>query len=112
MKTSSKQDRSTPRRAVEVRIRITLDHPGKNGYWFGQANDLSEFGMSLFVPTDFEIGTIVRIEFRLPCSSQKLIIRGTIRNRDSFRYGVEFLYPTAAEREAIVRTCKMSAALD
>jgi hypothetical protein len=95
-----------------MRVRITLDRAGSGSYWFGQANDISEFGLSLFVPTELEIGTAIRIEFTLPYSSQKLLIRGTVRNRNSFRYGVEFAYPTAAERELILRTCKAMTALE
>ncbi len=105
-----KLNRRTTRFSVEMRVRISPDRGG-HGYWFGQANDISEFGMSLFVPTELEIGSVIRIEFTLPYCSQKLLLRGTIRNRTSFRYGIEFVYPTTMEREIILRTCKMMSAL-
>ena len=104
-------DRRITRYKLEMRVRVSLDEPGKRAYWFGQSNDLSEYGMSLFVPSDFAVGAAIRIEFQLPGSRQKLIIRGAIRNRDSFRYGIEFLFPTAAEREQIVSCCKMASEL-
>lgn len=105
------KNRRTTRYNLEMRVRISPDRIGSAGYWFGQANDISEFGMSLFVPTELELGSVIRIEFKLPYCSQKLLLRGTIRNRNSFRYGIEFVYPTTLEREIIVRTCKMMSAL-
>jgi hypothetical protein len=106
-----KQNRRTNRYAVEMRVRISTEREGIAGFWFGQANDISEFGMSLFVPTELEVGSVIRIEFTLPYCSQKLLMRGTVRNRTSFRYGIEFVYPTMQEREIVVRTCKMMSAL-
>jgi hypothetical protein len=109
--TEGKQNRRTNRYAVEMRVRISTERGGSGGFWFGQANDISEFGMSLFVPTELEVGSVIRIEFTLPYCSQKLTMRGTVRNRSSFRYGIEFVYPTMQEREIVVRTCKMMSAL-
>ncbi len=106
-----KNNRRTTRYDVEMRVRISLDRAGATGYWFGQANDISEFGMSLFVPTELDLGSVLRIEFTLPYCNQKLMLRGTIRNRSSFRYGIEFVYPTTLEREIILRACKMMTAL-
>jgi hypothetical protein len=103
--------RRTSRFDVDMRVRVSPDDAQVKQFWFGQANDLGEFGMSLFVPTELELGSVIRIEFNLPYCSQKLTLRGTVRNRSSFRYGVEFHYPTQLEREMIVRACKMMSVL-
>src|SRR3954451_7801075 len=103
--------RRTSRFDVDMRVRVTPDKNDSAMYWFGQANDIGEFGMSLFVPTELELGMVIRIDFNLPYCSQKITLRGTVRNRSSFRYGVEFYYPTRLEREMILRACKMMAVL-
>jgi hypothetical protein len=103
--------RRTSRFDVDMRVRVSPDNNASAVFWFGQANDIGEFGMSLFVPTELELGTVVRIDFNLPYCSQKITLRGTVRNRSSFRYGVEFYYPTKLEREMILRACKMMSVL-
>ena len=103
--------RRTSRFDVDMRVRVTPDKDDSPVYWFGQANDIGEFGISLFVPTELELGSVVRIDFNLPYCSQKITLRGTVRNRSSFRYGVEFYYPTRLEREMILRACKMMSVL-
>jgi PilZ domain len=103
--------RRTSRFDVDMRVRVTPDKDDTPVYWFGQANDIGEFGMSLFVPTALELGTVVRIDFNLPYCSQKITLRATVRNRSSFRYGIEFYYPTRLEREMILRACKMMSVL-
>lgn len=103
--------RRTSRFDVNTRVRVTPDTNDSPVYWFGQANDISEFGMSLFVPTELELGSVIRIDFNLPYCSQKITLRGTVRNRSSFRYGIEFYYPTRLEREMILRSCKTMSVL-
>jgi hypothetical protein len=108
---SKNYGRRTSRFDVDMRVRVSMDQGETAVHWFGQANDIGEFGMSLFVPTELEIGSVVRIDFNLPYCSQKITLRGTVRNRSSFRYGVEFYYPTQLEREMILRACKMMSVL-
>jgi len=108
---SQNYSRRTSRFDVDMRVRVTPDTNDSLVYWFGQANDIGEFGMSVFVPTELELGSVVRIDFNLPYCSQKITLRGTVRNRSSFRYGVEFYYPTRLEREMILRACKMMSVL-
>ena len=108
---SQNYSRRTSRFDVDMRVRVTPDTSDSPVYWFGQANDIGEFGMSVFVPTELELGSVIRIDFNLPYCSQKITLRGTVRNRSSFRYGVEFYYPTRLEREMILRACKMMSVL-
>jgi hypothetical protein len=98
--------RRAPRFSVEMRVRV-VPKAIANSSWFGQANDISEYGMALMVPTDIEIGARIDIEFTLPITRHKLILAAEIKNRNNFRYGVEFLFPTKHQREAIVKACRM-----
>ena len=74
---------------------------------FGQASDISEYGMALMVPKSLEIGTHIEIEFSLPITQHKLTLAAEIKNRQNFRYGVEFRFPTKNQREAILKACRM-----
>jgi hypothetical protein len=98
--------RRAPRFNVEMRVRV-IPKSGARSDWFGQASDISEYGMALMVPTDFEIGMRIDIEFTLPITRHKLILAAEIKNRKNFRYGVEFLFPTKHQREAILKACRV-----
>jgi hypothetical protein len=98
--------RRAPRFAVEMRVRV-LSKTDKNSNWFGQASDISEYGMALMVPAEFALGTVLDIEFTLPTTRHKLLITAEIKNRKNFRYGAEFQFPTKHQREAIVKACRM-----
>jgi PilZ domain len=98
--------RRAPRFSVEMRVRV-LPATDKNSNWFGQASDISEYGMALMVPAEFAIGTKLNIEFTLPTTRHKLLVSAEIKNRKNFRYGVEFQFPTKHQREAIVKACRM-----
>lgn len=97
--------RRAPRHNVHFRVRIVPQQKGAS-YCFGQASDIGEFGMSLFVATELEIGAVVDIEFGLPYNHETILLRATVRNRQGFRYGLEFLYPTMQQRQAINKTCR------
>jgi hypothetical protein len=91
---------------VEMRVRVApRDSAASN--LFGQASDISEYGMALMVPTEIAMGAKVDIEFTLPITQHKLILAVEVKNRINFRYGVEFLFPTKHQREAIVKACRM-----
>jgi PilZ domain len=98
--------RRAPRFPVEMRVRV-LAKKTANSNWFGQASDISEYGMALMVPTELAIGTILDIEFTLPTTRHKLLVVAEIKNRKNFRYGVEFQFPTKHQREAILKACRM-----
>jgi hypothetical protein len=98
--------RRAPRFSVEMRVRVVTRNAVRSD-WFGQANDISEYGMALMVPASFDIGAQIDIEFTLPITRHKLVLAAEIKNRTNFRYGVEFLFPTKHQREAILKACRM-----
>lgn len=98
--------RRAARFAVEMRVRVFVKNAA-NSNWYGQASDISEYGMALMVPSEFAIGTRLDIEFTLPTTRHELMVAAEIKNRKNFRYGVEFQFPTKHQREAIVKACRM-----
>lgn len=87
---------------VEVRVKV---HLANRGAVYGQGSDISEGGMALFMPTELEAGQTIQAELTLPYCREKVNLRGVIRNRDGFRYGVEFSVLTDHEKMMIERVC-------
>lgn len=87
---------------VEVRVKVML---ANRGAVYGQGSDISEGGMALFLPTELEPGQPINAELTLPYCREKVVLRGAIRNRDGFRYGVEFSALTDHEKLLIQRVC-------
>lgn len=87
---------------VEVRVKVLL--PNRAAV-YGQGSDISEGGMALFLPTELETGQTVQAELMLPYCREKASLRGVIRNREGFRYGVEFTILTDHEKVLIERVC-------
>ncbi len=97
---------------VDLRVKVVTGAATNNRDYFGRGSDISEGGMRVFVPAELAIGDAITIEVPLPYSEQKLAIRGVIRNRLGFSYGIEYACTTTpAEREQIARTCKALALL-
>ncbi len=90
---------------IQVRVRVSVTRAGGNVLVYGQGTDISEGGMGIFVATELNAGETVSIELMLPYSRDKLMLRAVVRSRNGFRYGVEYLGPSAYERELINRTC-------
>lgn len=92
---------------VDIRLRLITGPANNNRTIFARGSNISEGGMRVFVPADLVLGELVTLELILPYSEQKIAVRGILRNRDGFSYGVEYLSSTTpAEREMIARTCK------
>jgi hypothetical protein len=85
---------------------VTYVLNGSRSQAHGRGSDVSEGGMSLYVPVEMVVGSVVELDLVLPYSQQPLKLRGTIRNRNNFRYGIEFLTPSPADQEVVLRACK------
>jgi hypothetical protein len=94
------------RYAVKIRTKITVNQDGKTVSFHGEAGDVSQGGLRLFMPREMEPGVIILMELAIPYSSQLLAIRGLIRNRNGFSYGVEFINPTKHQQDTIAQSCK------
>lgn len=91
---------------VDLRVKVTYTTEGAKQLAHGRGQDVSEGGMALFVPVELTTTDIVEIEFTLPYSSTSLRLKAGVRNRTGFRYGMEFLGMSEAQRQAIRRLCE------
>ena len=77
----------------------------------GRACDISEGGISAVLPARIEIGEIGEAQFTLPGVKEALRMQVVVRNCEGFRYGLEFLALSHAQRMTIRRACEMLAVL-
>lgn len=99
------QRRRWDRYNVMFSVNVTMVEDGKRITLSGQASDISKGGLRLFVTRTVEVGASLSLQFLLPYYSTELEIKGVVRSRDGFTYGVEFLNPTGEQQHIIERTC-------
>jgi hypothetical protein len=87
-------NRRHPRFMFEVDMQI---QSVRFGILPGRSLELSESGISALIPAELLLDEIVDMELQLPFGP--LYARALVRNRNVFRYGFEFVYPTNVQRE-------------
>lgn len=91
---------------VDIRLRMITGPANNNRTVFARGSNISEGGLRAFVPADLALGDMVTLELILPYSDKKISVRGMLRNREGFSYGVEYAASTTQEeREHIARVC-------
>ena len=96
------QDRRWKRFQVDLRLKITCNRTGDKLMVFGQGSDVSEGGMAVFVGAELRIKDEIFVEFTPPSSSDPLRVRGIVRGRKGYNYGVEF--PRGTPEEEVLAT--------
>jgi hypothetical protein len=82
--------RRWPRYRINVPVRVVVQKPEKTVIASGRGTELNEGGMSIFAGIELQNGQRVGVEFTPPYG-QPLRVRGTVRDRNGYNYGVEFL---------------------
>jgi hypothetical protein len=99
----AKRARRWPRYHLDVPIRVIVHWPGKTSVIVGRGNELNEGGMALTAGVELKPGDQAEIEFTPPYSGTPIRIRGLVRNRKGYRYGMEFLAEDDHEQEQVLR---------
>ena len=108
------RQRRWPRFAVDmpVHVRVTTQGPTRVVACQGKGTDLSCGGLAVTADIDLPVGAQIGVEFIPPYSNQTIMFRCFVRNRDGFRYGVEFItennddYRKAGELQQCLATMK------
>ena len=69
----------------------------------GRTVDISEAGIAAMLTIEVSVGEIVELCFTLP--DGPVTVCATVRQKNAFRYGFEFVIPNSAS-ETIRRTCR------
>jgi hypothetical protein len=104
--------RRYPRYKIDIRIRLTRGQSDRSSVVYGRGTEVGQGGMAVFADIELSIGEIVHVEFPILSSPLPLRVKGTVRNRIQFRYGLEFVDMMQAERGEIVRLCEFLSPAD
>jgi c-di-GMP-binding flagellar brake protein YcgR len=69
----------------------------------GRGIQFSEGGICLFAAANLPVGSQVKVEFRTPHTGEPVRVRGKVRNRSVYLYGVEFLSERREDRQKLAR---------
>lgn len=67
----------------------------------GRSQDICEGGIAVYVPIEATIGSTLELEFTVPSSRAPLRLHAVVRNRSGYRYGLEFVVISKAQRDEI-----------
>lgn len=99
------------RHHLDVPIRVIVHSAEKTSVFVGRGNELSEGGLALTAGVELKNGDEAEIEFTPPYSGGPIRIRGVVRNRAGYRYGMEFVAESDREQEHVDRLKTMLSVL-
>ncbi len=79
------------RHPFDAPLRVVVDHSAEKTTVDGRGVRLSEGGICLFAAANLPLGSQVNVEFKNPRTHESVHVRGKVRNRSVYLYGVEFL---------------------
>jgi hypothetical protein len=92
--------RRRPRYKIEVDITV---YSRTCGLLKGRTVDISESGIAVMLRLEVPFGELVELNFTL--TSGSMTVLATVRQRNAFRYGFEFVN-SESEHELIRRACR------
>ena len=95
------EKRCRPRAKLDVAIKI---YSRKSGLLTGRTVDISETGIAAILKIEVPLDEVVQLEFKLPHGP--VAVRALVRQRDTFRYGFQFVAPDSDTQQLISRTCR------
>jgi hypothetical protein len=99
--------RKWARYEIDIPVKIKIPNSmGITTYVYGRGNNVSEGGLAAHVAHELKVGSTIQLVMTLPHSERSIECEVVVRNRESFRYGLEFKGLTVADRDLLMRTCK------
>jgi hypothetical protein len=84
-------------------VRVEVDHSVDATVVDGRGVRFSEGGICLFAAANLPVGSQVKVEFKTPHTHEPVRVRGKVRNRSVYLYGVEFLSDKFEDRQQLAR---------
>jgi hypothetical protein len=86
---------------LDVPVRVIVHSDEKTRIIHGRGNELNEGGLAVHAGVELEVGDHVEVEFTPAYTGQPLRARASVKNRNGYRYGLEFLTETAVDYERV-----------
>lgn len=102
--------RRWPRYNIDVPVRLIAQRPTKVAIVQGRGRELGCGGIAVFAGIELSIDEQVAVEFTPPYAGEPIRVRGFVRNRSGYTYGVEFItdnnadYRSVGKLELILKT--------
>lgn len=98
-------ERQWPRFKVDFSVKL-IAGAGVKTTVQGRAQDLSEGGLAVYASVEFQEGQQVQIEFTPPFCRRPIEVFAIVRDRDGYRYGLEFRKLSQHASEDLSRACR------
>jgi hypothetical protein len=99
--------RKFPRYTIDISIKVKIPAAGGlTTYCFGRGSDVGQGGLSIHLPHELVIGKAIDLTMTLPYTERSIGCRVIVRNREGFKYGVEFKQLNPEDRELLMETCR------
>jgi PilZ domain len=99
----SVNQRRWQRYPFDASVRVVVDHSAEATVVDGRGVRFSEGGICLFAAANLPVGSQVKVEFRTSRMDEPVRVRGKVRNRSVYLYGVEFLSERSEDRQQLAR---------
>ncbi len=86
---------------LDVPVRVIVHSDEKTRIIHGRGNELNEGGLAVNAGVELEIGDEIEVEFTPAYTGQPLRARASVKNRNGYRYGLQFLTETAVDYERV-----------
>lgn len=83
--------RQWSRYKIDVPVCLITQRPAKVASGHGRGRELCCGGMAVFAGIEVCLNEQVEVEFTPPYAGQPIRVRGFVRNRTGYRYGIEFI---------------------
>lgn len=87
---------------LDVPVRLVVQTEDKTRIIDGRGNELNEGGLAVSAFVELDLEQRIEVEFTPPYSGQPIRTRTVVRNRNDYRYGLEFLMETPEDCERVM----------
>jgi hypothetical protein len=84
-------------------VRVVVDQAPDKTVVNARGVHFSEGDICLFAAANLPVGSQVNVEFKNPNSNEAVKVRGKVRNRSVYLYGVEFVSDKSEDRQQLSR---------
>ena len=99
--------RKWKRYTIDIAVKVKVSgSDGLSTYCYGRGNDVGEGGMCLYISHELRVGKAIDLTLTLPYSERAIQCKVVVRNRESFKYGVEFKEFNATDQEILMEACR------
>jgi c-di-GMP-binding flagellar brake protein YcgR len=91
------------RYSFDASVRVVVDRSTDKTTVYGRGVRLSEGGICIFAAANLPVGSDINVEFKNPHTHQPVRLRGKVRNRSVYLYGVEFLHDELKAQQELAR---------